>query len=166
MDSITTLPRLTKEQFATFMGLLARGYTARMIRKHMDEEHSVVLSDAQILYAGVQYAAEIQGIRLTLDKMTLRTGLARSEERIRRLSELADSWEDKARGDQEAASTRAAQVYVRTLEQIQKETDALGLHTAVSDDDPWVTLLNKLKPEQPTLPPSTGEPPEGQTNSP
>jgi hypothetical protein len=121
------------------MELFARGYTARTIGKFMLEEFAVVIADSTILQGAVLYADDIETYRKEIGKLAVNTGLARKEERLRRLSELAESWEEPAK-----ENTKAAGVYLKTLDQIKEETDPLGHIVPVDKDDTWLQLLQQL----------------------
>lgn len=145
MDSITlvgSLQQLTPEQLATLCMLFARGYTVRTVKARMQTEFGIEMTNEALLRGGVQYAEDIEKVRKELAENAVQVGLARKEERIRRLGELAEAYEEPAI----KGGTKAAGVYLKTLSQIQSETEPLGLKVAMDEEDPWMLLLKKLKP--------------------
>jgi len=153
---VATLESLNKDERFRLMELFARGYTARTIGKLMLKDFQVMISDQILLQGAVLYADDIEEYRKELGKVAINTGLARKEERVRRLGELAESWEESAQ-----SSTKAAGVYLKTLGQIQEETEPLGLVVPVDKDDPWKQLLQQIASSQRTSETSL---PSDQTN--
>lgn len=137
--TVTTLNELKGPERQFLMELFARGYTARTISKKMLAEFQVIVPDTVLLQGAVQYSDDIEEYRKELGRQAINAGAARKEERIRRLSELAEEWEDAAK-----ANPKAAGVYLRTLDQIREETEPLGLAVPVDKADPWKMLLQQL----------------------
>jgi hypothetical protein len=160
----TTAPkgdlRLNMDELTELMHLFARGYTVRYIRKwfnkralQMGDPHAVP-NEQQLLQFAVKYADDIDGIRSQLAEDVLRAGLAKKEERVRRLSETAENLEPAA---MEGSNLKAVESYRRILKDIRDETEPLGL-TIILPDDRWHQLLSDLSERQPSLEATLPEP--------
>lgn len=153
----TTTPkgdlRLNMDELTELMHLFARGYTVRYIRKWFNKralsmgDPTAVPNEQQLLQFAVRYADDIDGIRQQLAEDVLRAGLAKKEERVRRLSEVAEVLEPAA---MDGANLKATESYRRVLKDIRDETDPLGL-TIILPDDRWAQLLTDLNEKQPSL---------------
>jgi hypothetical protein len=156
----TSLRRLDNEQRFKLVEWFARGYTARYIRERLLEETGIDLSDAEVLQGAVLYAEDVTKYRKEINTATMQVGLARKEERVRRLGELAEAYEKPAQ-----ANPKAASVYLKTLHQIAEEVEPLKLHVEIDVEDPWYKLLTSLQPskrqDQTLLPSSTSSEPSG-----
>jgi len=132
--------RLTDADRIELIDLFAKGYTVRRIREHLTEKLGGSPTDQQLMQLATLYADDIDGYRRQLSKDTLSRGLAIKSERIRRLAELAETWETKAQ-----LETKSAGVYLSALKQIQSETDAIGFTGVLPEDDKWGQLLLSLR---------------------
>lgn len=126
--------------------LFAEGYTARYIVQHIKEQFEVELSDAQVLQAAVQFEADIAHYQEELGQKVMKRGLARKEERIRRLARIAERLEPK---EDENMNLKQVKEYRATLKQIGDEVSPLGLTVPIDESDQWLVLLSKLKPSTP-----------------
>lgn len=120
--------------------MLARGYQLRTIKNKLKDELSVELTDTELLQYLNTFGEEIDLYREQFTQMTLTTGLADISERVRRLSELAENYEDSAMG----GNTKAAGVYLKTLSQIKEEMQPLGI-TIQNPNDPWIQMVQELQ---------------------
>lgn len=139
-----SLRRLNQDQRFKLVELFARGYTARYIRERLLEDAGIELSDAEVLQGAVLYAEDVTRYRKEINTATMQVGLARKEERVRRLGELAESYEEPAKSNPKAAS-----VYLKTIHQIAEEVEPLKLHVEIDVEDPWFKLLTSLRPDKP-----------------
>lgn len=117
----------------------AQGYTVRTIALKVAMLTGISATDQDLLRLGVCYAEDIEKVRREIAEIALVRGLARKEERVARLNELAERWEDKAKEDGKAART-----YMATLKQIQSEMEPLGIRVHLDEEDPWAKLLKEL----------------------
>lgn len=92
-----------------------------------------------LLQMSVEHGLEIEEMRREIARRVLNIGLARKEERIMRLTELAESLEDSSGG-----SPKSTALYLHTLEAIRKETENIGIRTEIPETDDWRMLLTKL----------------------
>jgi hypothetical protein len=144
------LSRMTDE-FAMFViELFARGYTVRTIRRKIQEKMQMDPTEKDLLRLAILYAEDIEKYKKELAEMVFTSGLGIASERLSRLSELAESWEDKATKD-----PKAAQVYLKTLETIQREVAPLNLVVQIPSTDPWFQILSKLRGQSRQLSPPT-----------
>ena len=160
----TTTPkgdlRMNMDELTELMHLFARGYTVRHIRKWFNKralemgDPNAVPNEQQLLQFAVRYADDIDGIRQQLAEDVLRAGLAKKEERVRRLSEVAETLEPAAL---DGVNLKAVESYRRLLKDIRDETDPLGL-TIILPDDRWHLLLTDLSEKQPSLEATPPEP--------
>jgi uncharacterized protein YjaZ len=143
-----TLAQLTDDQRLLMIMLFARGYTVRRIQLVLAQEH-VEMSAQELLLGAVQYAPDVEQVQRQLAESAFKRGLAKKDERVRRLSELAEKWEDKA-----GVEAKAAGVYLRTLDQLKEETVGIGQTVPLDEDDPWAKLLKQLRKSEPQVPKS------------
>jgi len=135
--------------------MFARGYTVRTIRKRLTAEMGREPSEQELLRLSVAYADDIDKARGEVAELALSRGLAVKAERVLRLGELAEEWEEGAKTDPKAAG-----VYLKTLDQINKEIEPLHIHINLPKDDPWVQLMESLREsarERPQLSPGTSD---------
>ena len=118
----------------------ARGFTVRRIRAKLIKTYDYESSEKELMRLSIAYADDVEQARREISEMVLERGLASKSERVLRLSELAESWEDRAHTE-----VKAAGVYQRTLKQIHDEVEPLGLTIVVPSSDPWGQLMLELK---------------------
>ena len=138
---------LPDEVILAVVDLFARGYSTRFIRAELTKALARVRtappSDQELMQLAVMYAADIDKYRVELAQITLRTSLARGEQRMNRLNQLAEQWEVAA-----MESPKAAAVYLRTMEQLRREGQDAGIRPMITEDDPWMKILSQLRPKQ------------------
>lgn len=138
---------LTTEHRAAIIKLFAQGYTIRHIRNYIMKEIELEPSEADLIKVAVLYSDDITLVRQELAEEALMTGLARKEERVRRMNELAEKLEEL--GDALKAP-KVARTYLAVLKQIQGEMEPLGITVTLPGNDPWMQLLQKLTPPSTT----------------
>jgi ribonucleotide reductase alpha subunit len=156
LESTTNLP-MTR----FIVQLFARGYTLRAIKKKVLLEYEKELTDTELLRYMDRYAPDIMAYQEQADQITLTTGLAKKEERVARLSELAEELEDDAL----KGNPKLAPIYLRTLKQIQEEMEPLGINVSLPPNDPWRILLENLREVAQRSLPSQSEHDTDQTSS-
>jgi hypothetical protein len=120
----------------------ARGYTVRQVRINLAQLLNVPaeqIGESDLLKLGILYSENIQQVRIELDTLIRQTGLVSKEERLRRLNDLAESWEERAQTGDKAAS-----VYLKTLDQIRGEIEPVGGLGLPEKQNPWYLLLSEL----------------------
>ena len=133
---------LTLDQREQVIFWFAEGHTARYVKQQMLLTYDIELPDQEILKLAIAYADDITAVKDELLETTFQLGLIDKGLRIRKLSELADSWEAPAH-----SNAKAAAVYLKTLEQIQREAEPLGISIDVRllKNDPWYKLYQRLQ---------------------
>jgi len=128
--------------------LFALGYTVRTIRQQVIDRLNVELSENQLMQLAIAEAPNVEKARRELSKMALKAGLADKGIRVARLNVLAESWAIRAE-----LSEKAAGVYLRAIDQINKELEPLGLAALDPELDPWGKVLQELsnRRKQPQL---------------
>jgi hypothetical protein len=128
--------------------LFALGYTVRTIRQQVIDRLNVELSENQLMQLAIAEAPNVEQARRELSKMALKAGLADKGIRVARLNVLAESWASRAE-----ISEKAAGVYLRAIDQINKELEPLGLAALDPELDPWGKVLQELskRRDQPKL---------------
>jgi hypothetical protein len=143
---MTTLD-LQQDELLQVVEFFARGYTIRYIHNHLMRRAAersrpdLVPEPQDLLRLAVRYADNIEQIRGELAKDALRVGLARKEERIRRLSEAAEAIEPQVIS---GMNLKATEGYRKLLQSIHDEVEPLKL-IVITPDDPWAQLLTSLK---------------------
>jgi hypothetical protein len=138
---------LHKDELYELIVFFARGYSIRYIRAWLTRRAaelgrpSLVPSEQQLLRLAVDYAPNIEEVREELAQDTLTRGLARKEERVRRLSEMAESIEGQA---QSGANLKASEMYRRALRDIKDEMEPIAI-PIILPDDKWAQLLSGLR---------------------
>lgn len=120
--------------------LFSQGYTIRYIRNFLEEKTDITPTETELLQIASYFGKDVEALRDQMAEQVLTTGLGRKEERVRRLGELAEEWEERAK-----ISDKAAKVYQNTLKQIQNETEPLGIRVIIPKDDPWYQLMQQLQ---------------------
>ena len=118
----------------------ARGFTVRRIRAKLLVEYEYESSEQELMRLSIAYADDVEQARREISEMVLERGLASKTERVLRLSELAESWEDRAHSE-----AKAAGVYMRALKQVHEEIEPLGLTVLIPTSDPWGKLISDLR---------------------
>lgn len=123
--------------------MFARGYTVRTIAKRLEDPELLgrVPSADELIRLTMDYATDIEQARADISKLVLERGLALKEERLLRLTELAEAYEKPAVG----GNVKSAGVYLRTLKQIQEEVEPLGMLLIHPELDPWGRMLLSLR---------------------
>ena len=98
-----------------------------------------------LLRIAIDYGQQIEDMRKEIARRVINVGLARREERMLRLTELVEELEPSI-----GESPRAAMIYVKALEQLRRESEALGIRSEVPEDDVWHSLLTKLSRQNAT----------------
>jgi len=157
----------TNEQRLFVITLFARGYTIRYIRTAIQKHFGRVPREDELMRLALDYSDDVEQVREDLAAMALTRGLAAKEERILRLTEMAEAWEGDAidgtpiyedvmdpttnqpTGRKVMVGTikdpRAAKVYLDTIKQVKEEVEPLGLQLLVPPSDPWGKLLLELQ---------------------
>lgn len=142
-----SLLQMRNEELLDVIELFARGYTIRFIedklkRRAAEKGRSdLVPTPQQLLTLAVRYADDVEAVRGELAKRTFEAGLARKEERVRRLSEAAEAIEDQVMS---GINLKATETYRKILQSVHEEVEPLKL-VVISPDDPWAQLLSNLK---------------------
>ena len=146
--SLPTAPRvqLTPEAMLELATLYARGYTARYIGMKLKQDFQVDVPEAYIVKAAFELKDQIHTLRVQAAEDVLSRGVARREERVIRLNELAESWEERAQTE-----TKAAGVYLKVLGQVAEETSEWSMSEYAMRNDPWANLLRNLREKGPQV---------------
>lgn len=138
--------------------LLAHGYTTRAVNFRLQDAGHTQYPESELIKLRMQYSAHIDDLRERNEIEVRERGLARTSERIRRLTLLAEKLERRILASDlkpivdgegvpvkfETIPLKAVAEYRRLLAQIQTESTPLGIMEALGDDDPWVILITRL----------------------
>lgn len=132
-------PSLTTKETRLFViRMFAQGYTIRKISRELTARTGQKPEEHHLLKFYNDYAKDIDQYRQEVAQRVMSTGLARKESRIQRLTNIVEEWEERA-----AADPKAANVYLKTLEQLRRETQELNLNV-LTPDDPWYLIVVQL----------------------
>lgn len=135
-----TKPALTQEKHRILaLQMLSAGYTTRHIAKVLFTQHRISVSDLELLQLAIDFEQDIFEMREQVFKIETMRGLANTSIRLRRLEELAEDWEEKAR-----SSDKNAMVYLKALEMIRQESETIKGILSDGLDDPWIELQKQL----------------------
>jgi len=132
--------RFSKDQLRAVLIMFARGYTAAKIRKFFREEYQLEITDQKILELAIAYDRDVVSYREELNRRALKQGVIKTSERVARLNEIIEAWEDRAKVDPKAAG-----IYIRAIGSVREEAVEAGRTGLLPEDDPWGQLLIKLK---------------------
>lgn len=167
INILVDAPEMLYEPYRSYLvGWLSRGYTLRRIQGAAVRAGWPIIPSAKaVILARAEYVrtGELQAARENEGQSVLSFGLARQEERVRRLTQIAERLEPYVGIDQDELAEdvintpkaappnlKMVTAYQKILEQIQSETSDLGLKVSVTPDDQWMTLLTGLR--RPRLP--------------
>jgi hypothetical protein len=158
MDAITPFDN-TDPMTLAVIDLFAQGYTVRAVRRALVKRVARVPQEQALVQVAISYADQIRERRKQLASEVLSAGPIRPEERIRRLTHVAEIIEDviepntaddpNAQPNLGRANSNVT-AYLRTMEQIRREAEMAGLKPAIDPEDPWLLVLQQLK--APSLP--------------
>ena len=146
--------KLQRDELIQIVTWFARGYTIRYIESQLRSRAAKagmvdqLPTEQDLLTLAVRYSNDIEQVRSDLAKDALRAGLARKEERVRRLSESAEAIEDQVMS---GMNLKATETYRKILSSIHDEVEPLHL-VIISPDDPWALLLTNLKKTRDSTP--------------
>lgn len=165
LQAIELLDEQTQKRIHQMMVWLAHGYTVRYIQLlALRAGWPGAPTPAAIIGLREQFDEEILELRNAEGDQTMKYGLSRREERIRRLGALAEKLEGElALDDPEGQmSLKHSREYRELIKDIREETaprsTGVGLSVGVDGDDQWLLLLQRLTgPASPPTPPTAQE---------
>jgi hypothetical protein len=143
-------PKLTIEQKSALLEWLSAEYSGPLIRKWFKERDWPELTDPAFSYYRIQWADDIEAARKERRDSALNTGLARKEERVKRLVEHADELEAIKWLPDEKGRLWNEKAWRETLDDIAKEMGhrRTGVDVDVIDRE-RTDLLKQLKTSLP-----------------
>ena len=147
--------KFTDNQLEQLITWVAHGRTLRWIQSCATKEDYAwkmlpTLKCILALHNSPDYSQRLLARRQEGDTPVLRFGLARREERIKRLTGLAERYEAILQVDDEGKpldspiNLKIAVEYRKVIAELRTETEPLHVKMTVTEDDPWMELLQKL----------------------